>query len=48
MVDVPRIVWIHPDDSAGKPGSIDIKTDEWLKKTMRVNFLCPVSMKPGR
>ncbi|CAM9316764.1 unnamed protein product [Scytosiphon promiscuus] len=48
VVDVPRLVWIHPDDGGGKPGSVNIKTDDWLKKHVRVNFLCPVSMKPGR
>ncbi|CAM9320885.1 unnamed protein product, partial [Hapterophycus canaliculatus] len=48
VVDVPRLVWIYPDDSGGKSGSVDIKTDDWLKKHIRVSFLCPVSMKPGR
>lgn len=47
MVDVPRIVWIHADD-CGKPGSVDIANDDWLKKPLRINFLCPISMKPGR
>lgn len=47
-VDVPRVVWIHPDDCGSKPGSIDITTDDWLKKPIRLNFLCPISMKPGR
>eukprot|EP00903_Cladosiphon_okamuranus_P015237 g14083.t1 len=48
VLDVPRIVWIHPDDDSGKPGSVDITTDDWLKKPIRVNFMCPISMKPGR
>lgn len=47
-MDVPRLVWIYPDDNGGKPGSVDIKTDDWLKKHIRVSFLCPVTMKPGR
>ncbi|CAM9732424.1 unnamed protein product [Ectocarpus sp. 12 AP-2014] len=45
-VDCPRLAWIYPDDS-GKPRSVDITTDEWLKKPIRLVFLCPISMKPG-
>lgn len=46
-VDVPRLVWLYPDDGS-KPGSVDLTTDAWLKKPVRVSFLCPISMKLGR
>lgn len=46
-VDIPRIVWLYPADE-GSGTSTGLTTDAWLKKPVRLTFLCPVSMKPAR
>lgn len=46
-VDVPRVVWLYPADGANG-ADVDLKTDAWLKKPIRLTFLCPISMKPAR
>ena len=47
IVDIPYLVWIFPDDG-GRAGDIGLDDASGLSRFVRIVFLCPISMKPGR